>query len=334
MMKVKAGNRLDIRYWILDTRQVSRIERRESPQDALRQSIQQRFFLFAFCFLTSLISLAVASDQSSQVSASTRGFIKSSQDANAPKIPVANKSSQDSLDVASKPGGEVTNKLQKNSINVQKNVEDENKRTELQRIIEQIRSIRFEPESRTPASALTSEQNLIRSQKELDKTSSVTKATQQTIEKEESELKLGNQSRSGQASPDELTYQPVSAQTLQMLENFTRNPDQLHNPLQLAEILFLSGHLKQAAVFYRQALNCTDANDVTSVQDRTWILFQMGNCLRGDDLPEAKKTYRQLLEKYPNCLWADLARSRENLIDWFLSDKPQKLIEENKILEP
>ena len=323
-MKVKAGKRLDNRYWILDTLQASGIKRRES-------SIRRRFLLFVFCFLTSLINLVVASDKSSRVNASTRGFIKSSQDVNAPKISAANKSSQSNLNVASKPRGEVTNKLQKNGINVQKNVEDENWRIELQRIIEQIRSIKFEPESPTPASASANGQDLIRSQKELEKTSSVTKETQQTIEKEESKLELGSGPISGQSSPDELLYQPVSAQTLQMLEDFTCKPDQLHNPLQLAEILFLSGHLKQATVFYRQALNCIDVNDVTSVQDRAWILFQMGNCLREENLPEAQKMYRQVLEEYPNCLWADTARCRESLIDWFLSDKPQKLIDENNL---
>jgi tetratricopeptide (TPR) repeat protein len=331
-MKVKAGKRLDNRHWILDALQAPEIKHRES-------SIRQRFLLFVFCFLTSLINLVVASDKSSQVSASTRGFIKSSQDVNAPKISVANKSSQNSLNsvrqaqdkVASKPRGEVTNKLQKNGINVQKNVEDENRRMELQRIIEQIRSIRFEPESPTSASASIDEQDLIRSQKELEKTSSVTEETQQTIEKEESKIELGSGPLSGRSSMDELLYQPVSAQTLQMLENFTRKPDQLNNPIQLADILFLSGHLEQATVFYRQALNCIDVNDVTSVQDRAWILFQMGNCLWEENLSEAKKIYRQLLEEYPNCLWADTARCRESLIDWFLSDKPQKLIDENKL---
>ena len=117
-MKVKAGNRLYMRYWITDTRQASRIVHREL-------CIQQRFFFFAFCFLTSLISLAVASDQSGQVSASTQEIVESSRDANSPKMPVANESSQNNLNITSKPVSEVTNKLQQNGVNVQKGKEIE-----------------------------------------------------------------------------------------------------------------------------------------------------------------------------------------------------------------
>ncbi|MHC4259881.1 MAG: hypothetical protein ACYSTF_05670, partial [Planctomycetota bacterium] len=41
-------------------------------------------------------------------------------------------------------------------------------------------------------------------------------------------------------------YGTVSDQTLQMLRELLRHPDRLDNPFELAEVLFLSGHVKEA----------------------------------------------------------------------------------------
>ncbi len=65
-------------------------------------------------------------------------------------------------------------------------------------------------------------------------------------------------------------------------------------------------------------------------RDRAWILFQIGNCLRKDDLPAAAKMYQQLLTEYPNSPWVDLAKAQSNLIAWYLKDEPVKLIAEVK----
>ena len=127
-------------------------------------------------------------------------------------------------------------------------------------------------------------------------------------------------------------YEPVTEYTLQMLENLTQKPDQLENPFELAEVLFLSGYAQKATVFYREALNRKDPNDLDSAQEKAWILFQIGNCLRSDDLQSAKNTYRQLIAEYPDYPWTDLAKAQEKLIDWYLKDKPHALIGECKQL--
>jgi len=69
-------------------------------------------------------------------------------------------------------------------------------------------------------------------------------------------------------------------------------------------------------------------DDVGSAQDKAWILFQTGNCLRDDDLANAGKMYRQLIAEYPNSPWIDLAKARLNLIDWYQKSKLQTLIAE------
>ena len=52
--------------------------------------------------------------------------------------------------------------------------------------------------------------------------------------------------------------------------------------------------------------------------------------LRDIDPPTAVEMYEQLIAEYPNSPWADLAKARTKLIDWYLKDKPDTLINERK----
>jgi len=124
--------------------------------------------------------------------------------------------------------------------------------------------------------------------------------------------------------------EPIADETLQMLKNLAQEPEKLAHPLELGEVLFVSGNLKEAALFYTEALKRKDPNDAGVSRDRAWILFQIGNCLRNDDMPAAAKIYKQLLTEYPNSPWSDLATARNNLIAWYLKDEPLKLIEQVK----
>lgn len=124
----------------------------------------------------------------------------------------------------------------------------------------------------------------------------------------------------------ELPYEPVVAQTLEMLKSLSQQPDKLDNPLELGEVLFSSGKLKEAAAFYQEALKRKDPNDANSSQDRAWILFQIGNCLRNHEPLTAVKRYGQLLTEYPQSPWTALAKAEGQLIDWYLRDEPRKLI--------
>ena len=132
--------------------------------------------------------------------------------------------------------------------------------------------------------------------------------------------------KNGKWSVPELTTE----ETLQMLINLAQNPEKLTNPFELGEILFVSGNFKEAAIFYSEALKRKDMNDVNTSLDRAWILFQIGNCQRNDDMPSAAKMYQQLLTEYPNSPWAPLATARNNLIAWYLRDEPLKLMAEVK----
>jgi len=128
-------------------------------------------------------------------------------------------------------------------------------------------------------------------------------------------------------------YKPLNENTLQMLENLTQNPDQVKNPFELAEVLFLSGYAEKASVFYQEALNRNDPNDIDSVQENAWIMYQIGNCLRNDDLQAAKNAYRKLIAEYPDNALTNLAKVQEKVIDWYLQEKPHTLIKECEQLE-
>jgi tetratricopeptide (TPR) repeat protein len=238
---------------------------------------------------------------------------------------------------------------------VTKDEKEQEKKNKLQQLIAQIHTIKFEQDkqssevSRKVDSQLPTRSGAIRPQQ--------VKAIPPN-EPNAEKFNVPDLSNEGQYSEFDAARcrtaegQPVSAQTLRMLENLVQSAsglNQIENPQQLAEILFLSGNLKQAAIVYQQALNRMEPNDVsTAVPDqartepgrrigdktanllaeKAWILFQIGNCLRDEDPLTAKKMYKQLITEYPDCPWADLVKSRISFIDFFLNEKPRDLIAE------
>jgi tetratricopeptide (TPR) repeat protein len=119
-------------------------------------------------------------------------------------------------------------------------------------------------------------------------------------------------------------------QTLQTFKSLSQHPDQLHNPFELAEILFNSHCLREAAKCYQESLKRMTTNETNQLADKAWVLFQIGNCLRNIDRPAAMKMYQQLIVEYPNSPWTNLAKARSKLIDWYQQDKPWELVAENQ----
>jgi len=128
------------------------------------------------------------------------------------------------------------------------------------------------------------------------------------------------------APKPKLPYEPISEKTLAMLRDLSKHPEKVNNPFELGETLFLSGNLKEAVVFYSEALNRTEPNDVDPSGNRAWMLFQSGNCLRNSDRPAAAKMYALLVTQYPDSEWAQMAQAQVQLIGWYLQDEPDKLI--------
>jgi tetratricopeptide (TPR) repeat protein len=186
---------------------------------------------------------------------------------------------------------------------------------QLKKIIEQIRSVGFEPPKQTPEPVIVPEQPPA-----VEPNETVPEVPVQKKQAEQTE----------QAVEPKPQREPITEDTLQVLQALAKNPEKIANPLEIGEILFVSGNIKEAAIFYSEALQRRDPNSTGVSLDRAWIMFQTGNCLRNDDMPAAAKMYQQLLTEYPNSPWADLATARNNLIAWYLKDEPRKLIQQVK----
>jgi len=222
------------------------------------------------------------------------------------------KVSQSGLTTSRDPKNKSSLELLRAEISIDKSENDAKSSDQLKRIIEQIRSVEFGPQKQAPTPVIVPEKAPAI---EPDET-----VTEVPVQKEQAK----------QAIESGPKYGPITEKTLQMLKTLARDPGKLANPLELGEILFVSGNLKEAAIFYSEALNRKDPNDVNLSLDRAWILFQTGNCLRNEDPKPAAKAYQQLVTEYPNSPWADLAKARSNLIAWYLKDEPVKLIAEVK----
>lgn len=251
------------------------------------------FYIFCFAFLP-LVLLAALTDI---VSANSTAQ-------------VGQELSQDSFSVPTDPNNSHGRQLRQADISIVKDQKDGKSKNDLKRIIEQIRSVNFEPQKQSPEPVVVLEQIPAAEPNET--------VSETTAPKEDEEIQI----------EPKLPYEPITDQTLQTLRDLSQHPDKLDNPFELGEILFLSANLKEAAVFYQEALGRTDPNDISPAGDRAWILFQTGNCLRNDDRSEAAKMYGQLITEYPDSPWTDLAKAEVSLISWFLKDEPRKLITE------
>jgi tetratricopeptide (TPR) repeat protein len=228
-------------------------------------------------------------------------------------VAVGQKSPQSSLTIVPDPNSDLRRQLWRAELSIAKGEKDERTKDELKRMIEQIRSIELKPDKQASEPVLVPKVAPATEPNEALSDTAVPKE-QKT---EEVETKL--------------PYEPISDHTLQILKDLSQHLDNLRNSFELGETLVLSGNLKEAAVFYQEALKRKSPDDVGSARDRAWILFQIGNCLRNDDPVTAMKMYGQLIIEYPNSPWKELAEARSKLLNWFLTDKPGELIAEHKL---
>jgi tetratricopeptide (TPR) repeat protein len=200
------------------------------------------------------------------------------------------------------------------SISILSNDDSSKIKDELQSLIEQINSIKLQPDN-------TESQPEALKQTEVTIENLIEPIIKQQ-EQAEKDRAVGNE--------DELTYIPIAEQTIHTIDKLAEQSQEVDNPFELAELLFLSNHLKKAAVFYEKALSQTSTDSSISSQRKAWILFQLGNCLRYDDPTRAKQMYTQLINEFPESSWTEPAKSQVELINWFQTDDPEKIITENK----
>jgi hypothetical protein len=214
--------------------------------------------------------------------------------------------------IVPKPTSHLTRQLWKDRITIAESENDKKSKEQLEQIIRKIRSVKFQPQQQTPESAI------------LSKPAGKTKPNEPESTPEPADKPA---QKKFEPKPP---YKPVATDTLQILTKLAQQPEQLENPLALAEVLFLSGHQKEAAIFYQLALNQIGHEQTDQTQNRPWILFQIANCLRNTDRPAAMKTYRQLITEHPDSPWTELAKAQDKIIDWYVKEKPMTLIAESQ----
>ena len=214
--------------------------------------------------------------------------------------------------IAKSPTTDISRQLWQARITNLKDGKTNKSKNELRQIIRQINSVEFKPQDQTYKPLIVvepihkAEPNAISSDTEMPQ--------EQKLNKIKGKLPDGQ----------------IIDQTLQTFKSLSQHPDQLHNPFKLAEILFNSHCLREAAKCYQESLNRMTTNETDQVANKVWVLFQIGNCLRNIDPSTATQMYGQLIAEYPNSPWADLAKAKTKLIDWYLKDKPNTLINERK----
>lgn len=288
------------------------------------------FSFISFCFLTSLAYAQTRSQSLGLTDFLIPYLAQTSQDAKTQTtgrgkaqtggietVNFADEVNQKLLQISAAVPGNLSSDLGRQlwraGISVYEGKKDDKRKDELKRLIDLVRSIEFKPPKKPePVINIGPVETTIEPNQTTSDVVVIEGPSNKTIE-------------------SKLPYQPVTDRTLQIIGNVAQDPNQLENPFELGEVLYFSGRLKEAAVFYQEALKRTDPDKPGLVRDRAWILFQIGNCLKNDDMTKAQNCYRRLIAEYPNSPWAEPAKAREKLIDWFLKVKPRTLIAEPQL---
>lgn len=219
---------------------------------------------------------------------------------------------------------DTTRKLWQSRITPLKNSKSDTSKTDIEALIKQVNSIGFRPQNQAPEPIFTLEpimKDKPAKQMPADETAPATIVTQ-APEPEKPEYTI---------SDNRIQSTQIREQTLQVFRDMLQKPGLLENPRELAEILFNSNCLPEAAICYRQALDRITADDAVEQRSKAWLLFQLGNCLRNDDPQTAIQTYKQLTQECPDSSWADLANAKVELIDWHQKNETDTLISKPKL---
>jgi tetratricopeptide (TPR) repeat protein len=190
--------------------------------------------------------------------------------------------------------------------------EDTDERQNLRNLIEKVRSLKFEGNQVTPSfSSPTDVPPRAGYSRSNDVVATTPSATAPSALTTTSTVESAGPSRPA---------------PLEDLGGRLHDTDYVRNPLEVAELLFLSGRPVEAIGFYEKALARTARADAATSEDRAWILFQLGNCLRETDMTRARDAYIKLVAEHPTSPWTELAKAHGRLITWYLAAKPDQLM--------
>ena len=119
---------------------------------------------------------------------------------------------------------------------------------------------------------------------------------------------------------------PLPAEAAEALKRVLADPNQVSDPQELAELLYLTGKFVEAAVLYQKALDLTSDKEPAARVDRAWMLLQLGNCLRDTDPARARDAYAKVIAEHADCPWVELAKAHSQLITWYEQVQPRQWV--------
>lgn len=179
----------------------------------------------------------------------------------------------------------------------------------LKRLVRQVRSMKFEDQN--PAPTFTPPAESVPSDETVETQSQETIAVSSAL----------STAAAPAAASSGATLSPKAQKAIGVLQ---LNPNQIQDPLEMAELLFLSGRPAEAAPFYAKALDGLKNTDPAYEADRAWVLFQLGNCLRETDIAKAQATYMTLISEYPASPWTELAKAHGRLLTWYQKNRTEE----------
>ncbi|MCE5279987.1 MAG: hypothetical protein ABFD92_04345 [Planctomycetaceae bacterium] len=112
----------------------------------------------------------------------------------------------------------------------------------------------------------------------------------------------------------------LSSETIEALKLIP--PSQQQNLLAAADALFDGGHLPQARAMYETLMGQNPP-----AATRAWVLYQLGNCMRGVDPRGAAALYDQVIKDHADCPWAQAAQASARLLEWKQASAVQELLD-------
>jgi hypothetical protein len=217
------------------------------------------------------------------------------------------------------PAGQLTRELWSSRLAAPDPNEDAETRLALKRLIRQVRSVRFGSEAASAAPAAPVPTPPTPAPRQIEPAPVPPVQPPETTAADRPHSGPSDRTANAPAGPSPSGSQQKALAIL--LQDAGRTRD----PLEIAELLFLSGRPADAAPFYAQALEHLPPGEAATVADRTWTLFQLANCLRETSPGEAQATYARLLAEYPDSPWTELARAQSQLLGWYQKEQPQQL---------
>jgi tetratricopeptide (TPR) repeat protein len=180
-------------------------------------------------------------------------------------------------------------------------------KNELAQLIHQINAVKFEPQAKDTKAAHNN-----------------TTEPQPVQEENGSDTQDAPKEKSAK-TPEQSVL--VSEQTIQRIRKRLAQPEKVNDPLGLGDLLFESHCFKDAAACYHLALDRLPGEGDDSFDNKSWILFQLGNCLQKNHPDKALEYYDSVITDHPGSTWEQLAKAKSQWIRWCLQDQPSKLIE-------